>query len=88
MRHIHLANGVALAAVLVVAVPTARAQNSGPIVITTDTKAKRGMYPMAVPLPPTGDAALSQLVTDVQTFDLNVSSWFKEIGRASCRERV
>jgi len=77
MRHVYLANAIALAAVLAVAVPTARAQNSGPIVITTQTKATRGLYPMAVPLPPTGDAALSQLVTDVQTFDLNVSSWFK-----------
>src|SRR5262249_10681760 len=76
MRHVHLANGVALAAVLAVAVPIARADDNR-IVISTDTKAKRGLDPMAVPLPPTGDAALSQLVTDVQTFDLNVSSWFK-----------
>jgi TolB protein len=57
-------------------IATARADD-GRIVISTETKARKGMYPIAVPLPPTGDPQLSQLVTEVQTFDLNVSSWFK-----------
>jgi TolB protein len=77
MRHVHLANGIALALVLsALAAAPARADD-GRIVISTDTKAKKGMYPMAVPVPPTGDPQLAQLVTEVQTFDLNVSSWFK-----------
>ncbi len=77
MRHVHLANRVAfLATALALALP-ARADETNRIVISTETKAKKGMYPMAVPLPPTGDPQLSQMVTEVQTFDLNVSSWFK-----------
>jgi len=76
MRHVHIANGITLVAVLLVSMPTARADDSR-IVISTETKAKKGMYPIAVPLPQTGDPALAQLVTEVQTFDLNVSSWFK-----------
>src|SRR5262249_11051848 len=56
---------------------SARADDSGRIIINTDIKAKKGTYPIAVPMPPTGDSQLAQMVTEVQTFDLNVSSWFK-----------
>jgi TolB protein len=49
----------------------------GRIIINTDVKAKKGLYPIAVP-PATGsDPSVQQLVTDVQSFDLGVSSWFK-----------
>jgi TolB protein len=47
------------------------------IVISTETKAKKGLYPIAVPMPVTGDPTLAQLVTQVQSFDLDVSSWFR-----------
>jgi TolB protein len=53
------------------------------IVISTETKAKRGLYPIAVPLPVDGDAAVGKLVTDVLAFDLSVSSWFKVLDSRS-----
>jgi TolB protein len=56
---------------------TALGQAGDRVVISTETKAKKGMYPIAVPMPVGGDPVLSQLVTQVQTFDFNVSSWFK-----------
>ena len=85
MRHVHVQARVAwslTAAVTVVGVlgvlgTATPAHADDRIVITTETKAKKGMYPIAVPMPTTGDPTLSQLVTNVQTFDLNVSSWFK-----------
>jgi TolB protein len=79
MRHVHIEQRVILAAVVaalaVLPVGPARAQDR--IVISTETKAKKGMYPIAVPMPMGGDPTLAQMVTQVQTFDLNVSSWFK-----------
>jgi TolB protein len=51
--------------------------DDGRIVVSTDTKARKGLYPIAVPVPIDGDPAVSQLATDVQKFDLSVSSWFK-----------
>lgn len=78
MRHVYLAAGIAF--VVGLAGP-ARADDR--IVISTETKAKKGMYPIAVPLPPTGDPQLAQMVTEVQTFDLNVSSWFKVLDSKS-----
>jgi len=76
MRHLQLKNGIAVAVVAVL-LSAGLAWGQERIVISTDTKAKKGMYPIAVPMPPTGDPTLAQLVTQVQTFDLDVSSWFK-----------
>jgi TolB protein len=45
-------------------------------VLDADTKSKKGLYPIAVPLAG-GDAQAAKLVTDVLSFDLGVSSWFK-----------
>lgn len=47
------------------------------VVIDVNTKARRGLYPIAVPAPVGGDPELAKLVTEVQTFDLGVASWFK-----------
>src|SRR5262249_56115105 len=75
MRHVHI---VARIGILVVAMGVgARADEQGRIVISTDTKAKKGMYPIAVPLALSGDPELVKMVGDLQAFDLNVSSWFK-----------
>ena len=46
------------------------------VVLNADTKAKKGLYPIAVAPPVDSDAALAKVVVDVQTFDLGVSSWF------------
>jgi len=65
-----------LLALAIAAVPVARA-DAGRVVIDSDSKAKKGLYPLAVPMPVGSDAATARLITDVQTFDLGVSSWFK-----------
>jgi TolB protein len=81
MRHVHIKPRVKLAAACLAAVlatlPAGSAKSDDRIVISTDTKAKKGLYPIAVPMPASGDPVLSQLVTQVQSFDLAVSSWFK-----------
>jgi TolB protein len=46
------------------------------VVLNADVKAKKGLYPIAVAPPVDSDPTLTKLVVDVQTFDLNVSSWF------------
>lgn len=66
--------GVALVALAVQ--PTARAQDDR-VVINTEIKAKKGLYPMAIPAPVGSDPAMGKVATQVQTFDLEVSSWFK-----------
>src|SRR5262245_43340043 len=77
MRHVHVQTGVAFAVLVAGLAAAVPARGDQPIVITTETKARKGMYPMAVPMPVGGDPTLAMLVTQVQTFDLNVSSWFK-----------
>jgi len=67
----------AVVALLALSVPAGTVRADDRIVISTETKAKKGMYPIAVPMPTGGDPSLSRLATDVQTFDLDVSSWFK-----------
>jgi TolB protein len=47
------------------------------IVVSSETKAKKGLYPIAVPTAVDGDLATAKMVTEVQSFDLGVSSWFK-----------
>jgi len=66
-----------LSKLIVFALICAHGAASADIVISTETKAKKGLYPIAVPVPPDGDAATAKLVTDVLSFDLAVSSWFK-----------
>ncbi len=81
MRHVHVETRVIVAslaaALLTLSVGMGAAHAQDRIVISTETKAKKGLYPIAVPMPTGGDPTLSQLVTQVQSFDLNVSSWFK-----------
>jgi TolB protein len=80
MRHVHIQTRIitgAVAALVAAAVAAGPARSDDRIVISTQTKAKKGMYPIAVPMPTGGDPQLSDLATKVQTFDLNVSSWFK-----------
>lgn len=47
------------------------------VVISVDTKAKKGLYPIAVPISVEGDAALAKSIAEIQTFNLGVSSWFR-----------
>ena len=63
-----------MVAVVLAAAGAARADR---VVIDVTTKAKRGLYPIAVPRPVASDGELAALVTSVQTFDLGVSSWFR-----------
>jgi TolB protein len=86
MRHL-LVGSLALLALVALdtlPLPTGRggggrvqADEKGPIVINPETKARRGLYPIAIPYPVDGDAASAQIITEVQAFDLGVSSWFK-----------
>jgi TolB protein len=66
---------VALA--LLLAPSPVRAGDEGGIIIDSGVKARKGLYPIAVPTPVSSDAATAKLITEVQTFDLSVSSWFK-----------
>src|SRR5262249_49866766 len=77
MRHVHIVTRIGILAAVFALLALAHADEQGRIVISTDTKAKKGMYPIAVPLALTGDPELVKMVADLQTFDLNVSSWFK-----------
>lgn len=73
MRSVSLLIAVLL---LAVAAPSpVRAQQR--VIIDVDTKARKGLYPIAAPAPVDGDAAAGKLVAEVQAFDLAVSSWFK-----------
>jgi TolB protein len=54
----------------------ARAQQDR-VVLNADVKAKKGLYPIAVAPPFDSDPAVGKLAAEVQTFDLNVSSWFQ-----------
>lgn len=47
------------------------------IILDANTQAKRGLYPIAIPKLVASDAATAQLVTDVASFDLGVSSFFQ-----------
>ncbi len=53
------------------------------IILDADVKAKKGLYPIAVPTPVGSDADVAKLITEVQTFDLNVSSWFSVLDAKS-----
>jgi TolB protein len=49
----------------------------GPVILDGETKTKKGLYPIAVPMPVDSDEATSKLVVQVMSFDLSVASWFK-----------
>src|SRR6266508_3218243 len=59
------------------AAPAPVAHADGKVVLDADTKARKGLYTIAVPLPVASDPTTAKLVTDVLSFDLGVSSWFK-----------
>ena len=78
--------GVAMLAVLVAALlaPAAPAAGDDGGVIIDITGAKRGRYPIAVPLAPGGgDAAAAAEVASVASFDLGVAGYFKVLDPAS-----
>jgi TolB protein len=79
MRHVHIVARIGFLTAAFALLALARGDETGRIVISTDTKAKKGMYPIAVPLPLSGDPEVVKMVGEVQTFDLNVSSWFKAL---------
>ena len=56
----------------------AAALAQGRVVIDSDVKAQRGLYPIAVPMPQ-GDGEIAKMVQEVLEFDLSVSSWFKTL---------
>ncbi|MBS1120111.1 MAG: domain protein beta Propeller [Deltaproteobacteria bacterium] len=45
--------------------------------VVIDVNAKRGLYPIAVPISPVGDAAAAKEIATVTSFDLSVASVFK-----------
>jgi TolB protein len=78
MRRVQALTGLALVALaaLLVAPPRVGAEQ-GRTVIDSTTKAKKGLYPIAVPLPVDSDEGTAKLLQQVMSFDLGVSSWFK-----------
>ena len=71
MRTVSILVVAALAAVAGVA----RAQDR--VILNADTKAKTGLYPIAIAPPVDSDKTAGKLVTDTLSFDLRVASWFK-----------
>lgn len=60
----------------------AHADDDGGVLI--DVKGvKRGAYPLAVPLGVDSDGTIAKQVQEIQTFDFNVSGWFKVLDPAS-----
>jgi len=55
----------------------ARADDSSGGVVIEVNGAKRGLYPIAVPASPEGDAAVAKEVAQVEAFDLSVAGVFK-----------
>lgn len=74
MRHVQK-RLIALLLVGLCAGPAARADDDR-VVIDTEIKAKKGLYPIAVPSLVGSDGSSAKLVKDVMTYDLEVSSWF------------
>ena len=67
---------VAFAVTLVVAPLAASAQPSGGVIIDV-SGAKRGAYPLAIPVGVDSDGAAAKLAAEVATFDLSIAGWFK-----------
>jgi len=73
---------VALAVVALAPERGARADDDGGVLI--DVKGvKRGAYPLALPLAVDSDTDLAKTVSEIQSFDLGVSAWFKVLDPAS-----
>jgi TolB protein len=53
------------------------------IILDADVKAKKGLYPIAIPTPVASDSDVAKLITEVQAFDLGVSSWFSVLDSRS-----
>lgn len=71
---------VALAVALLLAPAAGRADDGGLII---DVKgAKRGAYPLAIPLAVASDGDLAREVQAIASFDLNVAGWFKVLDPA------
>jgi len=75
----HLQKRVIPVALIALFAADGGAQQDGRIILNSDVKAKRGLYPIAVAPASGSDPSVQQLVTEVQTFDLGVSSWFKPL---------
>jgi TolB protein len=73
---------ILLIAVALVASPSVgRADDEGVII---DVKgAKRGAYPLAIPLGVDSDADLAKTVQEVASFDMKIAGWFKVLDPAS-----
>lgn len=72
---------ILLIAIALVASPSVgRAEDEGVII---DVKgAKRGAYPLAIPLGVDSDGDLAKIVQDVASFDMKVAGWFKVLDPA------
>ncbi|HTM23491.1 MAG TPA: hypothetical protein VL172_23370 [Kofleriaceae bacterium] len=66
---------VALCGGLLGGAPAAAPADDGTVVIDVNNT-KRSLYPIALPVGD-GDASLARMVSDVQSFDLSVSGWFR-----------
>ena len=75
-RHLRNLLLVALCGGLLGTSTGAPADDGGTVVIDVNNT-KRSLYPIALPVADGGDARLSKLVSDVQSFDLAVSGWFR-----------
>jgi len=73
---------VAAAAFLLVPAGTGVAAPDSGVVIDV-TGAKRGAYPLAIPVAVNSDGAAAKEVADVASFDLAVAGWFKVLDPAS-----
>jgi TolB protein len=68
---------ISVAALAALMHPQALHAQQGRTVIDSSTKAKRGLYPIAIPLPADSDEITAKTLQQVMSFDLGVSSWFK-----------
>lgn len=59
----------------------ASAQDSG--VVIDVSGAKRGLYPIAIPVGVDSDGAAATMVADVATFDMSIAGFFKVLPRES-----
>mgnify|MGYP002377669906 CR=1 FL=1 len=73
---------VGLLAVLVAFAMSATAVSAQEGVIIDVTGAKRSKYPIAIPMAVGSDAAVAREMQEIQTFDLNVSGYFKVLDPA------
>src|SRR5688500_13102953 len=75
-RHLKNLLLVALCGGLLGAPATAPADDT---VVIDVNNTKRSLYPIALPMADGSDGGLTKMVTDVQSFDLAVSGWFRVV---------